>query len=79
MDTVLSMEETEQSEDDDGAEEGISSEACAGDSLFITYKESLSELLQGCRPQHCIRQTCSSTPTEVTKFVGTAAVVKWVR
>lgn len=78
LDTILSFAETDQSEDED-VDDGTGSEACAEDTLFITYKESLLQLLKDCRPKSCVRESCQSPPQEVTKFVGTAVGVKWVR
>ncbi|PIK35765.1 hypothetical protein BSL78_27409 [Apostichopus japonicus] len=77
LDTILSFAETDQSEDED-VDDGTGSEACAEDTLFITYKESLLQLLKDCRPKSCVRESCQSPPQEVTKFVGTAVGVKWI-
>ncbi|XP_071854279.1 uncharacterized protein [Apostichopus japonicus] len=77
LDTILSFAETDQSEDED-VDDGTGSEACAEDTLFITYKESLLQLLKDCRPKSCVRESCQSPPQDVTKFVGTAVGVKWI-
>ncbi|PIK38600.1 hypothetical protein BSL78_24563 [Apostichopus japonicus] len=77
LDTILSFAETDQSKDED-VDDGTGSEACAEDTLFITYKESLLQLLKDCRPKSCVRESCQSPPQDVTKFVGTAVGVKWI-
>lgn len=68
-DDVMSFDDMAQSDDE------VEDESQA---LFITYRESLSQLLEQCRPLRCIKKTCKSPPKEVIRFLGTAAIVCWV-